>query len=265
LGVPPAAAESLHQLSAGFIVEDSVVPEESQARQYAAICSMAETFRDLIANRSNREHRDLLGRMLEAHTQGGRLTQDELVGNCILLMVAGHETTVNLLGNGLYLLLRHREQMELLKRQPELWPGAIEEMLRFESPVQLGTFRVAPLPLEIHWIVVDAGSSVTAVIGAANRDPEQFPDPDRFDITRTPNRHLAFGMGPHRCLGAALARTEARIGFTRLFERLPNLGLASEARKGWRGWPRFASDLPSEPKWRRNATTRGLTELRVSW
>jgi cytochrome P450 len=179
-------------------------------------------------------------------------------------MVAGHETTVNLLGNGLYLLLRHPEQLELLKRRPELWPSAIEEMLRFESPVQLGTFRLATEPLSIAGVTLDSGSAVTAVIGGANRDPEQFPEPDRFDIARMPNRHLAFGMGPHRCLGAALARTEARVGFARLFERLPHLRLAIEPAKGRLKLP-WIRQLAQAPKWRSNAITRGLTELKVAW
>jgi cytochrome P450 len=264
LGVPHEGAETLHELSGGFIVDDSIAPEESQRRQYASICSMAEYFQELIASRGDRRCPDVLGAMMEAHNEQARLSRDELIGNCILLMVAGHETTVNLLGNGLYLLLRHREQLELLQRQPELWPSAIEEMLRFESPVQLGTFRLAMEPLKIAGGTVDSGSAVTAVIGAANRDPEQFPDPDRFDITRTPNRHLAFGMGPHRCLGAALARTEARIAFARLFERLPDLRLAREPAKGWFKLPWFR-DAAQAPKWRRNAITRGLTELKISW
>jgi pimeloyl-[acyl-carrier protein] synthase len=264
LGVPPDAAEKLHNLAAGFIVDDSIAPAESQRRQYASICSMAKYFQESIASRGDRRCPDVLGAMMQAHNEQDRLTRDELIGNCILLMVAGHETTVNLLGNGLYLLLRHREQLELLQRQPELWPSAIEEMLRFESPVQLGTFRRATAPIEIAGGTVNSGSAVTAVIGAANRDPEQFPDPDRFDITRTPNRHLAFGMGPHRCLGAALARTEARIAFARLFERLPDLRFARETAKNWFKLP-WLRNAAQAPKWRRNAITRGLTELKVSW
>lgn len=261
LGLPPEAAEKLHNFSGAFLAEEADAREESQRRQYDSICSMAQYFRELIARRRNQPHDDVLGTMMRAHNESDGLTEDELVGNCILLMVAGHETTVNLLGNGLYLLLHHREQLELLKRQPGLWPSAIEEMLRFESPVQMSTFRLATAPLEIAGATVDSGSAVTAVIGAANRDPEQFPEPDRFDITRTPNRHLAFGMGPHRCLGAALARTEARIGFARLFERLPNLALAFGSGKSWLPWQR----PQYTPKWRSNAITRGLTELRVAW
>jgi cytochrome P450 len=268
LGVPPEDAEKLHNLAAGFIVEDSLAPEESQRLQYASIGSMAEYFQESIASRGDRRCPDALGAMMQAHNQVGnyanRLSRDELIGNCILLMVAGHETTVNLLGNGLYLLLRHREQLELLKRRPELWPSAIEEMLRFESPVQLGTFRHATAPIEIAGGTVNSGSAVTAVIGAANRDPEQFPEPDRFDITRVPNRHLAFGMGPHRCLGAALARTEARIAFARLFERLPDLCLATVPAKNWFKLP-WLRDAAQAPKWRHNAVTRGLTELKISW
>ncbi len=256
LGVPPEAAGQLHDLSSAFIVDDSVAPKEIQMRQYASIGAMSEYFAGLIARRRKHPGSDVLGAMMQG------LSADELVGNCILLMVAGHETTVNLLGNGLSLLLRHREQLDRLTSRPELWPSAIEEVLRFESPVQLSTFRLATEPLEIAGAVVDAGAPVTAIIGAANRDPQQFSDPDRFDITRTPNRHLAFGMGPHRCLGGALARTEARVGFARLFDRLPDLRLASEPSRSWFPWRRSP---PAPPAWRSTAITRGLAELKIAW
>ena len=268
LGVPPENADELQELSGGFITEESSPEEETAQRQYLTICSMTDCFQRLIAKRRNQLRDDVLSLLIRANNEG-RLSQDELIGNCILLMVAGHETTVNLLGNGLYLLLRNPEQLARLKLQPGLWPSAVEEMLRYESPVQLGTFRLTTAPLEYSGGKVHAGCSITALIGAANRDPEHFAEPHRFDVARTPNRHLAFGMGPHRCLGAALARTEARIGFCRLFKRLPNLRLAEYPNGGW--LPRIVTGLPwrrpvaPSPKWRSSSITRGLTELKVCW
>jgi cytochrome P450 len=267
LGVPPAEVGELDCLSSEFIVEDGVPWKETERRQAQAIQSMSDYFRRLIANRASPLEQAILSTLIRAQREG-RLTNDELIGNCILLMIAGHETTVNLLGNGLYLLLQHPDQARLLHQKPEIWPSAIEEILRFESPVQQGTFRVTTEPIDIAGTRLDAGSRVTAVIGSANRDPEQFPDPDRFDILRTPNRHLAFGMGSHFCLGASLARTEARIAFTRLSERLPNLRLAS-ASDAPRHIRRLKSMLPwfdkspSAPHWRASAGTRGLESLTV--
>jgi cytochrome P450 len=182
--------------------------------------------------------------MIEAHDEGGRMTEEELLGTCILLLVAGHETTVNLFGNGLLTLLRNPDQLALLKEKPDLLPSAVEEMLRYESPVQRGTFRVVLGNVEIGGKTLGPGDQVSAVLAAANRDPDQFPGADRFDVARTPNRHLAFGLGIHFCLGSALARTEARIGFGRLLERLPNIALASDT-----------------PDWNPNTLIRGLHSL----
>jgi cytochrome P450 len=175
---------------------------------------------------------------------------------------------VNLLGNGLYLLLQQPERLERVRADPKLLPLALEETLRYESPVQLGTFRVTAETVEIGGRTIEAGALITAVIGAANRDPDVFPDPDVFDLARTPNRHLGFGFGPHRCIGAQLARTEARIGFTRLFERLPNLALDTVP-PNWLGsvLKRIgfgAEEKPWPPHWRRTAVTRGLVELKIS-
>jgi cytochrome P450 len=144
-------------------------------------------------------------------------------------------------------LLRHPEQWERLRREPELLPGAVEEVLRYQSPVQRATFRVATEPLEIAGVRIEAGERVSAGIGAANRDPAAFPDPDRFDVAREPNRHLAFGVGIHYCLGAALARLEARVAWTALLATCPDLRLADE-----------------EPVWAANSSFRGLLELRVA-
>lgn len=266
LGIPAADMDRLHIWSSEFIMDDGVAQAEKDQRQYAAICAMDEYFRSLI---SEAPGEGMIGALLRANAGGERLSEDELIGNCILLMVAGHETTVNLLGNGLYLLLVEPDRMQRVKQDPKLLTPSIEEMLRYESPVQLGTFRVAVEPMEIGGRLIEAGAMITAVIGAANRDPEQFADPDTFNMARSPNRHLGFGFGPHRCIGAQLARAEARIGFSRLLERLPGLSLARE-QQGWAGTAlaRFGlgtAAQPQTPQWRRTAITRGLKELKISY
>lgn len=266
LGIPTGDMEKLRTWSSEFILDEGVSQVERDQRQYAAIYGMEEYFRTLISSGSVG---GMIGSMLRADSAGDKLSQDELVGNCILLLVAGHETTVNLLGNGLYLLLQDRTRLERVKRDPKLLTSALEETLRYESPVQLGTFRVAAEAVEIGGRTIEAGALITAVIGAANRDPEVFPEPDVFDLGRSSNRHLGFGFGPHRCIGAQLARTEARVGFTRLFERLPNLALDTvpPTRLGSvlkrMGVGREDKLYPTH--WRKTAVTRGLVELRISW
>lgn len=191
---------------------------------------------------------DLISALAAARDGDDRLSEEELIGMCQLLLIAGHETTVNLLGNGLYLLLSHREQWELLLRHPELLESAVEEMLRYESPVQRATARFAAVPVEIAGQTVPNGQQVSAVIAAANRDPAHFAEPDRFDITRQPNHHLAFGRGIHFCLGAPLARAEARIAFGQLLAGFPTLELVSDV-----------------PQWSGNTFLRGLRALPVRW
>ena len=181
---------------------------------------------------------------MAAEEQGDRLTADELLTTCVLLLTAGHETTMNLIGNGLLALLRHPDQMARLRSDPTLIRSAVEEMLRYDSSVQL-TVRTATSDAEIDGRAITAGDQVVALLGAANRDPEVFPDPERFDVGRTDNRHLAFGAGPHFCLGAALARVEAQVAMSRLVG-LPGLELATD-----------------EPEWRDTVTLRGLKALPV--
>jgi cytochrome P450 len=264
LGIPAPDMERLHAWSSEFIIDDGVAQVEKEQRQYAAICAMDEYFRGLIRS-GTRE--GMIGALVRVNAGGELLSDDELIGNCILLMVAGHETTVNLLGNGLYLLLAEPDRLRQVKDDPKLLVPAIEEMLRYESPVQLGTFRVAAEPVEIGGRTIEAGAMITAVIGAANRDPEQFPNADTFDMARSPNRHLGFGFGPHRCIGAQLARAEARIGFSRLLERLPSLSLAG-VQRGWFSGTLArlgVGALPQSPLWRQSAITRGLSELMIAY
>ncbi len=265
LGIPGSDMEKLHAWSSEFIIDEGVSQAESDQRQYAAICGMEEYFRSLIANASVG---GMIGAMLRAELNGDTLSQEELIGNCILLLIAGHETSVNLLGNGLYLLLQDRSRLDLVKSDPKLLLQAIEETLRYESPVQLGTFRIVAEAVEIGGRVIEAGELVTAVLGAANRDPDVFPEPDVFDLDRKSSRHLAFGVGAHRCIGAQLARTEAQVGFTRLFERLPNLALDTVPSTWFDGvLHRFGAGReakPYPPHWRHTSVTRGLVELRIS-
>ncbi len=170
---------------------------------------------------------------------GARLSELELLHNCIFLLNAGHETTTNLIGNGTHALLTQREQWQRLRARPELLGSAVEELLRFESPLQLNN-RLCTAPLRIGGVELPAGGFVTLAIGSANRDPAQFHEPDRLDIGRKPNPHLAFGQGHHACAGMNVARLEARIAFGRLIARYPGLQLAGapqrDRRIRFRGW-----------------------------
>ena len=205
--------------------------------------------RQLIAQRRADPQDDLISALVQARDENDQLSEDEVVGTIILLLIAGHETTVNLISNGTLALLENPEQCALLKAQPELMPTAIEELLRFTSPVEISTERYAREPLEYQGVTIPKGTAIFGIIGSANRDEEYFDDPDTLNIERTPNKHLSFGQGIHYCLGAPLARLEAEIAFATLFERMPNLRLATD---------------PARLPWRRNTFLRGLEQLPVS-
>jgi hypothetical protein len=181
----------------------------------------------VFAQRRRDPRDDLISALMEAEEAGDRLTEEEAFSACRLLLVAGHETTTNLVGNGLLALLRHRDQLQLLLEHRALIPAAVEELLRFDSPVQL-TVRIATQPQELGGKRIAPGDQLIALLGAANRDPEQFPDPDRLMITREEKRHLAFGHGIHFCLGAPLARLEMQVALSALLERFPQLHLTPE-------------------------------------
>jgi cytochrome P450 len=190
----------------------------------------------LVAERRRRpgdpEH-DILTRLIRGEASGDRLTQDELLQNCIFILNAGHETTTNLIGNGLQLLTEWPGERRRLIAEPELIRSAVEEMLRFESSNQLGN-RIAAAEFELHGERFPAGTQITICIGAANRDPAQFPDPDRFDVARQPNRHLAFATGIHACVGMNVARLEGRIAISRFLARFPDYtpaGLPARSRR----------------------------------
>lgn len=248
LGVPAADHDQFGVWSNRVMASGDAVlsSEESQQQGIAAMVSLAGYLTDLIEQRRQQPREDLISALVAARDAGDRLSEEELLGTCILLLIAGHETTVNLLGNGLLTLLRHPDQLALLKEHPEYISSAVEEMLRFESPIQRSTPRFAAKPFELAGQRVEQGQQVSAVIGAANRDPAHFPDPDRFDVTRQPNRHLAFGHGIHFCLGAPLARAEARIAFSQILDRLPAICLETE-----------------QPEWRPATWFRGLKRLPV--
>jgi cytochrome P450 len=162
--------------------------------------------------------------MIAAQDGGDQLSDDELTSNCVTLLLAGHESTKNLIANGILTLLRHPEQLSALKRDSSLLPSAVEECLRYESPIQRGWRRVAQ-DIEVHGKTIRKGQLVYYMFGSANRDAGQFPNPDTFDIERQNNRHLAFGFGIHFCIGAPLARLEAPIAIETVLRRLTNLEL----------------------------------------
>jgi pimeloyl-[acyl-carrier protein] synthase len=226
-----------------LLPRDSEVPKRSVASRTA----LAEYFRELIAKRRASPRGDLLSALIAAEEAGDKLSENELLATCILLLIAGHETTVNLIGNGTLALLRHPDQLRRLRENPALIGTAVEELLRFDGPVQ----RTARIPSEdvvIDGHTIAKGEMVMPFIGAADRDPAQFPDPDRLDIGRTDNRHIAFGWGIHFCLGAPLARVEGQLAINTLVQRLPSLALATDA-----------------PEFRESLTLRGLKSLPVTF
>jgi cytochrome P450 len=213
-----------------------VIGAEAFARGNKAIKDFLAYLEVLVARRRARPgnpDRDVLTRLIQGEDNGERLTEKELLHNCIFLLNAGHETTTNLIGNGLVTLSNHAGEKRRLIEDPSLIKTAVEEMLRFESSNQLGN-RMTVEPCELGGIAMPAGTGVTLCIGAANRDPAQFADPERFDVGRTPNRHLAFGTGAHQCAGMALARLEGAIAISRFLARFPDYALDGEPVRGGR-------------------------------
>jgi len=228
LGVPPQDWDHFHRWSSALVVTlDPVMSDEVLGPANEAALAFADYFTGLLTDRRAHPRDDLLTAMIAAEDRGERLTEQELLAMCILLLIAGHETTVNLIGNGMLALLRHRDQLERLTTNPSLIRSATEEFLRYDSPVQfLG--RTLMEDVEIGGRHIRKGEQLVPVIGAANRDPAQFSEPDILDIGRPDNRHLSFGGGIHFCLGAPLARAEGQITIAELARRFPNLELATE-------------------------------------
>jgi cytochrome P450 len=231
LGVPAedqATFQSWSSELAASIDPDPLVTPEQQERINAAGDAFLEYFADLIDRRRRSLRDDLLSALIEAEEGGDRLSEEELLGTALFLLIAGHETTVNLIGNGTLALLQHRDQLERLRDDPSLDRHAIEELLRFDSPVQL-TQRITLDEYHVGDVTIPKGQNLVPLLGAANRDPEEFDQPDRLDLGReNANRNVAFGGGHHFCLGAALARLEGAVAIGTLVRRFPDIELAGE-------------------------------------
>jgi amino acid adenylation domain-containing protein len=247
LGVPTSDHSQLKRWSADFaeMLGNFQHNPERYPRVLRAVAELTAYFQDAIRQQRENPREGLIHSLLTAEIDGDRLTEEEVIANCIVTMVGGQETTTNLIGNGLLTLLRHPAEMDKLRNDSSLIPSAVEEMLRYESPSQ-HTARMCPSERELGGKLIQKRQAVIAVMAAANRDPERFPDPDRFDITRKDNRHLAFGYAAHFCFGAPLARVEGQVVFEALLRRLADLRL-----------------VPEPIEWRSNLGLRGLKSLRV--
>jgi cytochrome P450 len=215
---------------------EPVIRPEAFARGNQAVTDFLAYLETLVERRRAKPgnpERCVLTRLIQGEANGERLTETELLHNCIFLLNAGHETTTNLIGNGLVALAQHPAEKQRLIDHPELIKPAVEEILRYESSNQLGN-RMTTEKVELGGIVLDPGTPVTLCIGAANRDPTQFADPERFDIARTPNRHLAFATGAHQCAGMALARLEGAVAISRFLKRFPDYALNGTPLRGGR-------------------------------
>ncbi|MER5179365.1 cytochrome P450 [Streptomyces sp. NPDC002896] len=247
LGVPDIDRDAFRRMS------NEVVAPTSGEAEYAAIVELAAYLDDLIEDkRCTAPSDDLLSALIRTTADDGdRLSREELRGMGYLLLVAGHETTVNLIANGVHALLTHPDQLAALRADMGLLDGAVEEMLRYEGPVENATFRFAAEPLDIAGSSIAPGEAVLVGLSAADRDGKRFPEPDRFDIRRAPQGHLAFGHGIHFCLGAPLARIEARVALRSLLDRCPDLVL----------------DVDREPPgpWIPGMLIRGMRRLPVRW
>ncbi len=248
MGVPEADRLRFHGWSAKFL-ESTSGGTFSMLAQTPNGMRMMRFFQRLIALRKREPGDDLVSALVQAEAAGDRLSEDELLSMIFLLLLAGHETTVNLIGNGMAALLQHPDQTALLRAQPELIETTVEELLRFTNPVEHGTSRIAREAVEIAGVALPRGAHVLALISSANRDETVFAEPDRLDITRHPNRHIAFGFGMHYCLGAPLARLEGRIAIQSLVQRFPEMCLAVP---------------PQRLRWRSSVAVRGLRELPVA-
>jgi cytochrome P450 len=247
LGIPEGRDRFQLREWSGAIVKtfDPILTREEYLEAFAAIDNIKAYIDETIEWKRTHPDADLLSALIAAEDEGDRLSPEELIDQVILLYVAGHETTVNLIGNGTLALLRHRDQLEALQRDPGLDAGAPDELLRYDSPVQISR-RITLAPLQIDDKVIEPGSMIMTCLGSANRDPAKWgDDADRLDLRRTDAReHLSFGGGFHSCLGAHLARLEARVAIGTFVRRFPRIELATE-----------------QPEWNGRIVLRGLTRL----
>jgi cytochrome P450 PksS len=246
LGVPAGEQHKFHRWSSAIV--------SSQSSKWGTVWAVPNAIafvryiRRLIRLRRDEPQSDLTSALAQTEETGDKLNEDELLSMIFLLLIAGHETTVNLIANGTLALLRHPDQMEKLRRDPSLIELAVEELLRFDGPLETATERYALEDVLISGSTIPRGALVYVVLASANRDERQFENPDRLDITRQNNRHLAFGQGVHYCLGAPLARLEAQIAINALLRRSPHLQLATPA---------------SEIRWKKGLVLRGVKSLPV--
>ena len=247
LDVPHDEREPLRDWSLAILgALEPVIGPEVFARGNQAVKDFLAYLEILVERRRatpGNPERDVLTRLIQGEDNGERLTAKELLHNCIFLLNAGHETTTNLIGNGLVALSDYPKEKQRLIENPELIRTAVEEVLRFESSNQLGN-RMTTEPVEFSGIALPAGTPVTLCIGAANRDPAQFNDPESLDIGRTPNRHLAFATGPHQCAGMALARLEGAVAISRFLARFPGYEINGTPVRGGRVRFRGFSSVP---------------------
>ncbi|MEM7429263.1 MAG: cytochrome P450 [Pseudomonadota bacterium] len=247
LGVPHEERGPLRGWSLDILTAlEPVLTADQEERGNDAVSEFVAYLKDLTADRRRNPGDpavDVLTRLIQGEQDGEKLSEAELLQNCIFILNAGHETTTNLIGNGLYSLLEWPGERQRLLDKPDLIETAIEEFLRFESSNQLGNRRVVEA-CEIGGVKMEEGALITLCIGAANRDPRQFPDPDRLDLSRRPNKHLAFAGGPHLCAGLSLARLEGRIAISRFLARFPDYGLCGDPQRGGRARFRGFLKLP---------------------
>ncbi|MBE3560363.1 MAG: cytochrome P450 [Ktedonobacteraceae bacterium] len=249
LGVPPEDREQFIAWTGSFgtLLGESNLTMEGAIQALLGVAEFIEYFRKTIAQRRTAPKDDFLQDLIATEEQGDRLTEEELLANCVLLLAAGHGTTTHLLGNGMLALLTHPDQLQALRDHPAMISLAVMELLRYESPVQL-TSRLAKENIQIGGKQISAGQEILLCLGAANRDPAQFDEPDRLNLSRQENRHLAFGQGIHYCLGAPLARLEAEIAFNTLVKRLHA--------------PRLQT---GELEWTKSLVFRGLFSLPIAF
>ncbi|MCC6613352.1 MAG: cytochrome P450 [Anaerolineae bacterium] len=246
LGVPEKDRSNFRKLSEKII---SVDTNNGNLGMVLPILRFASYLRDLYNERRRNPGNDLLTALVEAEAEGDRLDEDELLAMGLLLLIAGHETTVNLITNGTLALIEHPDQMQMLHDHPEMTRSAVEELLRYYAPIEIATDRyVASEDTELGGVEVPKGTLVLACLGSANRDERRFENPDRLDITRDPNPHVAFGQGIHYCVGAPLARLEGEIAMRTLARRMPDIRLAVE---------------PDKLRYRKSLFLRGLETLPV--
>jgi cytochrome P450 len=246
VGVPPADRTGFQDLvRLGAAAIEPIIDEETTRRAIGAQAELGQYFTELLAQRRRQPEDDLMTGLAEARERDDALTDEEIVSTAILLFAAGFETTTNLIGNGLWALLHHPGEMDRLRRDPDLAPGAVEELLRWDSPVQVN-FRTALEDTELDGEPIPAGQQMLVLQGAANRDPARFPDPERLDLGRPDNVPLSFGWGAHHCIGAALARMEGEEVFRALVTRFGRIEAVGPA-----------------PAWRSGMTLHGLESLEV--